>query len=172
LALVAAGASWWFRYTATHRSAEFWGPQASVLIREAKSVELLELGRTADGSTKESGDLSVALGDDTFVLRGRYDVSTAPGLVHLRHALLEDRSFSWPSREGIPSAAWRWGLQFSKRASAAVWLEQTIWFTSDCRLMAVEGRGEGAGRSILCEPIAEGLGTMFRELARPLSSDR
>ena len=35
VALAGAGAGWWFRYNATHRAAEFWGPQAVRLIRDA-----------------------------------------------------------------------------------------------------------------------------------------
>ena len=38
--LVAAIASWWFRYAATHRAAQFWGSQAVALIRDAPHVTL------------------------------------------------------------------------------------------------------------------------------------
>ena len=29
VAFLAAGTSWWFRYSATHRAATFWGPAAA-----------------------------------------------------------------------------------------------------------------------------------------------
>src|SRR5688572_9136529 len=37
-AFAAAGASWWFRFNATHRAAEFWGPDVARLIRDAPQV--------------------------------------------------------------------------------------------------------------------------------------
>jgi hypothetical protein len=36
VAVLLAGASWWFRYIATHRAARFWGPEAVRLIRDAR----------------------------------------------------------------------------------------------------------------------------------------
>jgi hypothetical protein len=166
LALAAAGASWLFRYTATHRAAAFWGPQGSVLIREAELVELFDLGGTANDGESSDRASRIVLGDDAYVILRRLDISTARGLVHLRHALLDDRSFTWPSRDDIPSADWRWGLRFSMRGSGPFVLEQTVWFTSDCRLMSVEGHRGGTGRSISCEPIAGGLITIFTELTQ------
>jgi hypothetical protein len=165
LALTGACASWWFRYAATHRAAEFWGPQASVLIREATFVELIELS-PIERDTKDAFGYTVVLGEESFEFLRRHDISAARGLVHLRHALLDDRSFVWPSRVDIPSADWRWGLRFSEPESAPLVLHQTVWLTSDGRLMAVEQRGGGTGRSISCEPIADGLTTMFSELTR------
>ena len=43
VALACAALVWWFQYSATHLSAEFWGPEASILIRDAPQVEFIEL---------------------------------------------------------------------------------------------------------------------------------
>src|SRR5262245_471220 len=83
IATVAAAASWWFRYKATHRAAEFWGSEDARLIRDAPIVEMYEPAR---------------------------DISAARGLVHLRNALLEDRSFQWPSKPVSPDVHWKQGL--------------------------------------------------------------
>ena len=72
-AVLLAGASWWFRYNATHRMAEFWGPDVARRIRDAKRVYISRMNRDAEGAM---------LTDYTR------DVSSAPGLTHLRAALL------------------------------------------------------------------------------------
>src|SRR3989304_2712639 len=71
------GSSWWFRYSATHRAAQFWGPQAAELIRDAPHVTLRSAAAAADG--QDAADAAVPR-----------DVSHAKGLTHLRNALLED----------------------------------------------------------------------------------
>jgi hypothetical protein len=80
--LVAAAASWWFRYSATHRAAEFWGPQAVALIRDAPHVTLRSDAPSADGEGTAEADVP-------------RDISQAKGLTHLRNALLEDASYDW-----------------------------------------------------------------------------
>jgi hypothetical protein len=90
--LVAAAASWWFRYSATHHAAQFWGPQSVELIRDAKHVTLRSDIPSADG----------AGGDEADVPR---DISNAKGLTHLRSALLEDANYDW-NAAGPPDTNW------------------------------------------------------------------
>ena len=52
VAFAAAGASWWFRYSATHRTVEFWGPQAAVLLRDAPHVVLRSYDHGTDADRK------------------------------------------------------------------------------------------------------------------------
>ena len=47
VALVMAGFSWWFRYNATHRAANFWGHVVAHAIRDAPQVEALIVRRTS-----------------------------------------------------------------------------------------------------------------------------
>src|SRR6476620_547332 len=85
VAFCAAAISWYFRYNATHRVAEFWGPDTVRLIRDAPTVEAVNLSTPI---TIPRGDTAGVGGFiDTSATR---DVSTAHGLVHLRNALLED----------------------------------------------------------------------------------
>jgi hypothetical protein len=83
--LVAAAASWWFRYSATHRAAEFWGSQAVALIRDAQHVTLRSDTPSADGAGTAEADVP-------------RDISAAKGLTHLRTALLEDASYDWTAK--------------------------------------------------------------------------
>src|SRR4051812_15803668 len=75
VAIAAAAASWWFRYSATHRAAQFWGPETARLIRDASVVEIWRPSNpiisTSAAPLVESSDL--------------HDVSSARGLVHLRN---------------------------------------------------------------------------------------
>lgn len=142
LAVLMAGASWWYRYRATHRAAEFWGPRASQLIRDAPQVTLLDL---------ESGDQGMPV-----------DISKARGLIHLRYALLEDRSYEWrdPKSSDRPRVSSpRWLLTFADPAAGEA---ASIRFSNDCQvteLVADESRAAG----ISCSPIAAGLSDVFAE---------
>jgi hypothetical protein len=136
VAVVAAGTSWWFRYKATRRAAEFWGAEGSQLIRDAPVVLLGRRGQTAD-------------------------ISQARGLTHLRNALLEDRSFNWDSTTfGKMDNDWAWALTFHDAASNKT---LTIAVFNDFRCIAPFEMNEGV-RPISCEPIAAGLREMFAEL--------
>jgi hypothetical protein len=123
VALAAAGASWWFRYTATHRAAKFWGPGVARLIRDAPKVKLLRLG-----SPNTIGLHSSAIAQ--YVETADYlDVSKGRGLVHLRNALLEDRSYDWPAQPKKQHSFWSWALRFGDDATDE---SATILIGADC----------------------------------------
>jgi hypothetical protein len=165
VAFSAAAASWWFRYAATHQAAEYWGPEAAKLIRDAPIVEFFRLNPPPD-STFFASEFS-----------GRYarvdpndirDIATARGLVHLRNALLEDRSYNWPPRPSAFDTRWAWVLNFRDKArndgardnahNDGAWL----LFSTDCRSVAMLDRPNAV---LSCQPIAEGLTRFFVELA-------
>ncbi|MFO0790670.1 MAG: hypothetical protein U0805_14535 [Pirellulales bacterium] len=130
VALIGAGTSWWFRYYTTHRTAQFWGPEAATLIRDAPTVW-------------SHDDLN-------------RDISSAKGLVHLRNALLEDRSFKWPAVPIEDDVQWTHGLGFrDQRTSKSV----GIMFSSDFRWVYVPDNEI----MLSCEPISAGLREMFSE---------
>src|SRR5436305_3881811 len=108
--------SWWFRYNATHHAAALWGSRDSALIRDAEMVNFLQLRRLngsqglKTGSAPSFGEDVLHLDGIPFAILGRKDVSHAPGLTHLRNALLEDKSFVWPARTAHPEEDWAWAL--------------------------------------------------------------
>jgi hypothetical protein len=151
VALGAAGASWWFRYAATHRAAEFWGPEVVRLIRDAPKVELLRLG-----SPNTIGLHSSAVTD--YVETTDYlDVSKGRGLVHLRNALLEDRSYDWPAQPKKKRSFWSWALRFGDDARGE---SVTISIGSDCDYVS-NLTGE---QMLSSRPILDGLHKMFAHL--------
>jgi hypothetical protein len=104
IALLSGAASWWFRYQATRHSAQFWGPQASTLIRDAKHVTL----RSDAPSTDAEG------GAEADVPR---DMSNAKGLTHLRANLLEDINYQWDSA-AVADTNWANSLVFAAAEGA------------------------------------------------------
>jgi hypothetical protein len=134
--LAAAAASWWFRYAATHRAAEFWGPTAVRLIRDAPRVTL----RT--DSTQDEP----------------LDISDHKGITHLRNALLEDRSYDWTA-VGLPDTDWANSLVFERSEGAEP--RVVVLFSPDFQWAANGSAGDPADHAISTQPIADGLAKFF-----------
>jgi hypothetical protein len=146
IALASGAISWWFRYSATHKAAEFWGVTDSRLIRDAPDVTLSRFNPTADSKPR--------------------DISKAPGITHLRNALLEDRSFHWGKAIEMAPKRPRWTIEFNDPATAR---HLVIYFTSDCR-GAIVGDGGTRKRVVSTEPISKGLCQVFAELLPDVDS--
>jgi hypothetical protein len=163
VAVASAAVSWWFRYSATHWAAQFWGPETVRLIRDAPLVQFIELRRaTASDGHDPMHDKFGFGGNQHFQVVSRRDISHAPGLLHLRNALLEDRSYAEAANYDLRSIDWRWGLSFVGPGTGP---QRTIWFSDDCRLALQQGVGREPDRVVAVEPIAAGLSTMFTELS-------
>jgi len=148
VAILLAGYSWWFRYQATHRAAEFWGEEAVRMIRDAPRVDALLL---------ETGNQ----GEPTEI--GRRDVSQARGMTHLRNALIEDRSYVWSeqTQQGTESPGQvRFALEFSDLDQNAL---LRLNFSADCCWVWAEwGQRDGKWQHS-CRPISSGLKKVFGE---------
>ncbi len=159
LALAAAGGSWWFRYNATHRAVEFWGPQGAPLIRDAPTVLLRRLNDDINPtSTPRLRDKS-ALFDSMASSPPPIDISAAHGLVHFRNALLEDRSYHWPQAAVGPDDHWRWAMTFQSKDDRKL----TLIFSSELHTVTKDCPPIEGLRKLSCEPIARGLEEMFAE---------
>jgi hypothetical protein len=163
-AFAAAGASWWFRYSATHRAAQFWGPVAAQLIRDAPQVELLTLRPASRQILRVDGQLPAAVSEPTDEVRfgsvawpvdARRDISAAPGLTHLRNALLEDRSFSWGGTYlSDHDELWTAAIIFRENGENE---SLAIVFLADFQRAQIFGPGSDRPRMIGTQPIAAGL---------------
>jgi hypothetical protein len=159
IGLAAAGASWWFRYSATHRAAEFWGPEAARLIRDADKIVLCRV-RANDEDADSAADtllLPDGIARRTVVCR---NVSAAPGVTHLRNALLEDHSFDWPATSELPPAGWRWCLAFHDTSARE---DVYVWFSPDLDFATHSLSAAESPRVASCERIAVGLAEIFAE---------
>ena len=146
VALAAAAASWWFRYAATHRAAQFWGPTAARLIRDAPRVSLRSDELSAGGD--HSADLP-------------RNLSSTPGLTHLRTALLEDRSYDWTAA-GPADSNWSSSLVFEETEGAEP--RVVILFSPDFHWAANGSADDPAANAVATGPIlAKGLQVFFAE---------
>jgi len=153
VAVAAAGASWWFRYSATNRAATYWGPNAARLIRDAPIVEFYQF-KSSGQSQFEFDELIQFLDAPT----NRRDISSMQGLTHLRNALLEDRSYNWPPEPRERIDQWRWVLVFrdkSRYPTAALAFSPDWRFVTHCQ--------HPFGKNLSTEPISTGLNKMFAE---------
>jgi hypothetical protein len=149
IGVAAAAASWWFRYSATHHAAQFWGPQAAALIRDAPHVTLRSDTPSADGSSGDVADVP-------------RDISSAKGLTHLRTALQEDASFDWTAA-GPPDTNWSNSLVFAASEGAAP--RAVVMFSPDFSWAADGSAAEPAKHAVSTAPIAKGLKEFFAEQA-------
>ena len=163
VAIAGAAASWIFRYNATHEAAAFWGADPARIIRDAPAIELLKLapGTTSDSPVKEK---EIELLGERYAIAARIDVSSAHGMTHLRNALLEDRSFDSFNLVFEPAPhRWRWALCFRDGQQSA-----TILFLENCIAACLADSGKAAN----CQPIADGLTTMFAEFVSDANTAR
>ncbi len=147
IGLAAAAASWWFRYSATHRAAQFWGPQAATLIRDAPHVTL----------RSDSTD------DDAL------DISAAPGLTHLRTALLEDGSYDWTATTA-PDTDWSNSFVFAAADGAEP--RAVVLFSPDFAWAANGSSGSPAKHTVATtSTVAAGLKKFFVEQSPKAAAD-
>lgn len=92
VALAMSGYAWWHQYRAGRQSAEFWGLPAMRTIKRAAVVEYIPLLPP----TSESPELAtIDLPGGSFRRGEPIDVSQSRGLIHARHALVDDLSYDW-----------------------------------------------------------------------------
>jgi hypothetical protein len=156
IAVAAAGVSWWFRYDVTHRAAEFWGPKTARLIRDAPIVQFWTHDPPTNLPELIASEVSAESTRDPSTVQ---DVTHARGFVHLRNALLDDRSFRWPPNPPAPGTDWKWMLRFQNEVANE---DSILVLSSDCRFIADFDRPYEA---LSCEPIAAGLAQVFAELS-------
>ena len=111
VALVAAAFAWWWNYSRGQKCLAFYGPDAALLVRTVKDVELLEL--TPDNDRTEDRDVDrIAVGDQTFLVHRNTTISQARGLIHARTSIVDDTSFVWNSRSDVTIKDVRFAVRF------------------------------------------------------------
>ncbi|HUY89471.1 MAG TPA: hypothetical protein VMV10_12120 [Pirellulales bacterium] len=156
LALGLAGAlgGWWYRSQLQRRAITLWGPEAAELIQQAPRVELLKL-EPFDERARNKAEPSFSAAGVKLALAARWDVSQAPGLIHLRHSLINDNSFLWSAPLDDCQPGWPFALRFTSGERAA-----TLLVDFDCRqALLVERKAR-----ISIEPMSKGLASFIREL--------
>ncbi len=153
LALAAGIFSWWYRFEVAHRSTTFWGPQFADLIVRPSDVTAFGLKPT----TVESGEDTLQILSQNFERIDSKDLTSAPGMVHLRNSILTDGNYRWD--EPVSNEDWRWCLQFSGEGMTA-----TILFSENFAVLGrMNQRGDNV-RTVDCQPMAETLREYFAEI--------
>jgi hypothetical protein len=110
VALAMAGFALWWNWGLGRRSLEYWGQESGLAIRDAKTVQLMRLVEQP-GNPDESGEFFQLDGRTWKVVQTK-DVSSAQGLVHARHAFLEDASFQWDQPVDFSHPDWQYAVRF------------------------------------------------------------
>lgn len=108
LALFLAGFAVWWNVESGRRTLEFWGRDAGErIIAPQARVELLWLQPLEGDSAPQPLDVR----GRRYSIVATADVTAAPGLVHARHALLDDPSFEWQAPT-VPAAQYTLAVRF------------------------------------------------------------
>jgi hypothetical protein len=111
LGMALAGYAWWHQRQAGRRSTAFWGTAGAMRVRFAPEVEFLPLV-PADAAADPTAERSrLTIGEASYGVGEPVRLAGSRGLVHARHALLDDLSYDWqaaPTTEGN----WEFLLRF------------------------------------------------------------
>lgn len=111
-AVALGGFAVWYHYQQGRRILQLWGPESAQRIRHAAEVELLELASTRDGDSGGAEE-TMRLGSQEVRITRRTSITRRPGLVHARHALIQDSSYDWsPQPEDRAAPNWDFALRF------------------------------------------------------------
>lgn len=140
LALVLSGYAWWHQYQQGRRCREFLGNTAVKLIRLAPRVELLRLEPfSADlgDSAQPAGILRI--GGATVLISQQAEITSVPGLLHARHALLQDLNYQWDAPPRDCASQWTFALRFEQDGEHAL-----IAFDPHCNRIGLDGTEQTA----------------------------
>jgi len=104
--------AWWHNIHTGNQVIEFFGIETATRLRHAESIELLTLDKSAASEDQESLDTSIG----SIPVRTVTDITSARGLVHLRHMFIQDHTYRWD--EGVPEIIpqWSFALRFTDDA--------------------------------------------------------
>jgi hypothetical protein len=162
LGLVGAAGGWWYRGQLQRNAITFLGADNATLIQEAPSVVLWEL-EPADASGPSGEEQALAVANREFIITNRVQTGRAPGLIHLRQSLINDRSYDWESSTAGCEPQWKYALRFDDEARRAV----TVLLDFSCyQLLVLENQ-----RMVSMKPMAAGLEKFIAaQLAKPAES--
>ena len=162
LGLIGAVGGWWYRGQLQRNAITFLGADNATLIQEAPSVFLWELD-PADVSHVSGEEQALAVANREFIVTNRVQTGRAPGLIHQRQSMINDRSYDWKPTDACCAPEWKYALRFDGEAKRAV----TVLLDFSCfQLLVLENQ-----RMISMKPMAAGLEKFIAaQLAKPAES--
>jgi hypothetical protein len=148
--LAAASLAVWYQHRQTRRALDLWGAAAAQRIERAPVVELLEL----NNESREVGDTTGGM----LPAETAIEISSAPGLLHFRRALLQDANFDWDSQATpvVSDSNWDYAVVFSDDEGSVL-----VLFDLDQGLVA--NRAATGKVAILTERMLKGINQFFSE---------
>jgi len=135
MALLLSGYAWWHQFQKSRRCREFLGTNAVQLIRLAPQVELLRLEQIsgfASDSNRPQGTLRI--GSETVLISQHVEITGTPGLLHARHALLQDVNYRWDASQSDCVSQWSFALRFVQDGEDVI-----IAFDTQCNRIGLTG---------------------------------
>ena len=142
MALALGVYAWWHGFQRGRQSLEFWGEEAALSIRYGEKVAIWNL---VPAGELEAGGLEID--GNRFLVSTKRDISKTRGLVHARHALIEDASFVQFDPPSDCRPEWVFALHFDGRYGKA-----TIAFDAACDQVQLLSGGR---RARLTEALAD-----------------
>jgi len=135
LALVLSGYAWWHQYRQGPRCRDFFGTEAVQLIRLAPRVDLLRLTELpVEESAPDSSATVLEIAGIRVRVSDEVEVTGTPGMLHARHALLQDHNYHWDKPTADCMSRWEFALRFSGDGNDTV-----IAFDAQCNQIGLSG---------------------------------
>ena len=133
LAMAGAGYSWSYLYRLQRRPIKFWTPERAAAFLHATKVEALRLG---PATGEQSGEVLSLPGGRRRIVEA-LDITGAPGLIHVRHALVHGGTYAEYDVPPVEPADWAIALRFSNEGDSANAV--VVAFDSRARQVAASG---------------------------------
>lgn len=164
LGAVAAAASWLNYLLVQRRPMQFWGAETARLIAQAPQVEAMRLGN-APGTTADPSSEQFDVGTQRLVALEKHDITSRPGLGHVRNALINTRSFGPTVDMKNNQPVWHYALRFSDGEETA-----TVVFSQDCQWTAASDGTVSASLAAVAGELAAFLREQFPSEVVPPAS--
>lgn len=127
MGIIGGSAAVWFHHSRQHRALDFWGIDAATIIRHAEKVEVSKQKKLAKDDPQTN---VIHLNGARYWPVETKEITTLPGLLHARHALIEDASFDWQPDPTNCKPKWEYAITFRRNR-----LLVTILIDFNCRLI-------------------------------------
>ncbi len=155
IVLAALATAWNLGYqrSRVRRAMDLWGNDHAELILNAPRAELMRLA-PLDAAAEAVARETVEFRGQRLRMIERRDVHNAPGFIHVRASLVEDRTFNWSDRSRADDATWEYAIRFIEEPRRA-----TVLISPASRRVALAETGVAASIG----PSVEALTKFFRE---------
>jgi len=137
MGILAAIISLWTHYRGGQRALKYLGKDDALLLRDAKTVQLVRLRPAPEDSVTEDDLWNVD--GQPWMVEQRFDVTHRAGLLYVRESLLHDSTFDWSQQPKDCQSKWLSVLVFRSDKN-----QLKLIFDTQCQWMRAEGNSRPA----------------------------